>query len=128
MVMRYDQQSISQSGFSSSSDFAVLEVLLHKGALPVNTIGDKVLLTSGSITTAIDRLEKKGFVQRERSASDGRVVLVHLTESGHQLIETAFAKHAENLDQLFSVFDEEERIQFAKLTRKLGQQAAKTVE
>lgn len=60
-VMRYDQQSIGRQGFASLSDFAVLEVLLHKGALPVNTIGEKILLTSGSITTAVQRMEKRGL-------------------------------------------------------------------
>lgn len=108
-VMRYDQASISQSGFSSLTDFAVLEVLLHKGSLPVNTIGEKVLLTSGSITTAVDRLERKALVKREKSELDRRVVLVHLTEAGRDLITGAFEQHAENLDQLFDVFDDEER-------------------
>ena len=119
-VMRYDQASISQSGFSSLTDFAVLEVLLHKGSLPVNTIGEKVLLTSGSITTAVDRLEKTALVKREKSELDRRVVLVHLTEAGRELITEAFEQHAENLDRLFDVFDDEERAQFAKLSRKLG--------
>ena len=63
-VMAYDQESIQRSGFSSLSDFAVLEVLLHKGAQPVNAIGEKVMLTSGSITTAVQRLEKRGLVRR----------------------------------------------------------------
>jgi len=116
-VMRFDQASIGRAGFGSLSDFAVLEVLLHKGALPVNTIGEKVLLTSGSITTAVDRLEKKSLVKRQKSEFDGRVVLVQLTES--------FAGHAANLDQLFEVFDDEERAQFAKLSRKLGVHAEK---
>src|ERR1700737_1499428 len=44
------------------SDFRVLEVLLHKGPLPVNTIGPKVWLTPGSISVAVDRLVKKGLV------------------------------------------------------------------
>jgi MarR family 2-MHQ and catechol resistance regulon transcriptional repressor len=96
-------------------------VLLHKGSLPVNTIGEKVLLTSGSITTAVQRLEKKGLLRRERSEDDARVVLVHLTEAGHALIVEAFAHHSENLDELFGVFTDEERIQFAGLVRKLGQ-------
>ena len=124
-VMRYDQNSISASGFSSLSDFAVLEVLLHKGSLPVNTIGEKVLLTSGSITTAVQRLEKKGFVRREKSEADARVVLVHLTEEGRELIEAGFVAHAANLDKLFEVLDDEEREQFANLTRKLGTYASK---
>ena len=44
-VMRYDHKSIAAQGFASLSDYAVLEVLLHKGSLPVNAIGEKVLLT-----------------------------------------------------------------------------------
>ena len=121
--MRYDHQSIAAQGFASLSDYAVLEVLLHKGALPVNAIGEKVLLTSGSMTTAVQRLEKKGLVVRERSEGDARVVLVHLTNEGMSLIQEAFAAHAEDLDELFIEFSEDERIQFAGLMRKLGQRS-----
>lgn len=127
-VMRYDHKSIGRQGFASLSDFAVLEVLLHKGALPVNSIGEKVLLTSGSITTAVQRLEKKGLVRRERSEGDARVVLVHLTEVGRELIVDAFAAHAANLDDLFDEFSEEERTQFADLMRKLGKRSQALTE
>lgn len=119
--MRYEDQSIRAQGFASLSDFAVMEVLLHRGALPVNTIGERVLLTSGSITTAVQRLEKKGLVQRERSESDARVVQVHLTEEGREKIQSAFAVHSARLDELFSEFNEDERTQFADLMAKLGQ-------
>src|SRR6185295_20349840 len=54
------------------SDFAVLEALLHKGPLPVNVIGRKVLLTSGSITAAVDRLEAQDLVERRAHARDRR--------------------------------------------------------
>jgi MarR family 2-MHQ and catechol resistance regulon transcriptional repressor len=124
-IMRYDEASIRKAGFGSLSDFAVLEVLLHKRSLPVNMIGEKVLLTSGSITTAVQRLEKKGYVRREKSELDGRVVLVHLTDSGRELIAQAFEAHAAKLDQLFEVFDENERAKFADLTRKIGVYAEK---
>ena len=123
--MRYDHQSIAAQGFASLSDYAVLEVLLHKGSLPVNAIGEKVLLTSGSMTTAVQRLEKKGLVVRERSEGDARVVLVHLTNEGMSLIQEAFTAHAEDLDELFIEFSEDERIQFASLMRKLGQRSQK---
>jgi MarR family 2-MHQ and catechol resistance regulon transcriptional repressor len=123
--MRYDHQSIAAQGFATLSDYAVLEVLLHKGALPVNAIGEKVLLTSGSMTTAVQRLEKKGLVIRERSEGDARVVLVHLTNEGMNLIQEAFTAHAEDLDKLFIEFSEDERIQFAGLMRKLGQHSQK---
>jgi len=124
-VMRYDEASIRRAGFRSLSDFAVLEVLLHMGSLPVNAIGEKVLLTSGSITTAVDRLENKALVKREKRELDRRVVLVHLTDAGREHITEAFAAHAEDLDQLFDVFNDEERAQFAKLARKLGVHAGK---
>ena len=101
----------------------VLEVLVRKGAQPVNAIGEKVLLTSGSITTAVQRLEKKGLVRRERSAEDARVVLVQLTEDGRNLTDTSFEAHSTNLDQLFDTLDETEREQFAALMRKVGQRA-----
>ena len=119
-VMRYDHQSIAAQGFATLSDYAVLEVLLHKGALPVNAIGEKVLLTSGSMTTAVQRLEKKGLVCRERSESDARVVLVNLTIKGMNLIQEAFTAHAEDLDELFIEFSDDERVQFVALMRKLG--------
>ena len=122
-VMRYEQQGIARQGFASLSDYAVLEVLLHKGSLPVNGIGEKVLLTSGSITTAVQRLEKKGLVRRERSQGDARVVLVHLSDEGRQLIEKAFVAHTAKLDELFMEFTDDERAQFADMMGKLGLRA-----
>src|SRR5882672_3497682 len=61
------------------SDFAVLEVLLHKGPQSVGEIGRRVDLTSGSITTAIDRLERRRLVTRAADARDRRARVVHLT-------------------------------------------------
>src|SRR3954453_17471378 len=61
------------------SDFAVLEMLLHKGPQPVNEIGRRIELTSGAITTAVDRLETRGLVTREAHASDRRARIVRLT-------------------------------------------------
>jgi MarR family 2-MHQ and catechol resistance regulon transcriptional repressor len=54
---------IAETGISDT-DFRVLEVLLHKGPLPVNTVGPKVHLTPGSISVAVDRLLEKGLVSR----------------------------------------------------------------
>src|SRR6266699_6438263 len=64
------------------SDFAVLEMLLHKGPQPVNEIGRRVELTSGAITTAVDRLESRGLVTREAHPSDRRARIVRLTPPG----------------------------------------------
>src|SRR5580693_10516638 len=82
-------RSVSALGLGSS-DFAVLEVLLHKGSQPVNVIGKKVLLTSGSITAAVDRLESRKLVRRTANLTDGRGRIVQLTKAGRRLIERAF--------------------------------------
>src|SRR5438309_8232403 len=80
------------------SDFGVLEVLLHKGPQSVSEIGRRVDLTSGSITTAIDRLEQRGLVARAAHASDRRARVVHLTPTGKTRITPVFATHKEAMD------------------------------
>src|SRR5271157_4189490 len=85
--------SIRQTGWCDS-DFRVLEVLLHKGPLPVNTIGPMVDLTPGSISVAVERLVAKGLVSRVESTQDRRVRMVTLTSRGKDLIVPAFRKHA----------------------------------
>ena len=102
------------------TDFAVLEMLLHKGPLPVNTIGKKVLLTSGSITTAVDRLAKEKLVRRVPSPTDGRAVLVELTVEGKKTISMIFEEHARSLDRIASVLDPEEKAVLATLLKKWG--------
>ncbi|MFZ4777672.1 MAG: MarR family winged helix-turn-helix transcriptional regulator [Terrimicrobiaceae bacterium] len=98
-VEAWDRGSIERTGLCFS-DFATLEICLHKGPTPVNAIGKKVLLTSGSITSAVDRLEKKGLVMRERNPKDARSVLVRLTAAGKKLISDAYDAHARRLDEV----------------------------
>ena len=117
------QQSIADTGLCTS-DFAILETLLHKGPLPVNTIGRKVLLSTGSITTAVDRLETRGLVARKEDPGDRRVRLVQLTAAGRKLIGPAFEQHAEDLETIVSVLTREERATLVALLRKLGRSAA----
>jgi MarR family 2-MHQ and catechol resistance regulon transcriptional repressor len=106
------------------SDFAILEALLHKGPMPVNSIGQKILLTSGSITTAVDRLAKRGLVKRMDDANDRRIRHVHLTPAGKKLIETAFAKHTQDMDYAVSVLSKKELDIAIPLLKKLGKGAA----
>src|SRR6266576_3513134 len=90
-LTRYATAGIEDTGLGDS-DFRVLEVLLHKGPLPVNTIGPIVDLTAGSISIAVDRLVEKGLVSRVESAEDRRVRIVALTPRGKALIDSAFRK------------------------------------
>src|SRR5437879_5524084 len=108
------------------SDFAVLEALLHKGPLPVNEIGKKVLLTSGSITIAVDRLETKGFVERRAHSTDRRARIVHLTKAGRKVITRAYADHAADMERLASAsLTREERQMLIRLLKKIGYEAAR---
>lgn len=107
------------------SDFAVLEALLHKGPLPVNAIGKRVLLTSGSITTAVDRLESQGLVERRDHASDRRARVVHLTSAGHDLISKAFIEHERDMETAVSALDSQEREVAVRILKKLGLGAEK---
>jgi MarR family 2-MHQ and catechol resistance regulon transcriptional repressor len=101
------------------SDFRVLEVLLYKGPLPVNTIGPKVWLTPGSISVAVDRLEKKALVKR-KNTDDRRVRLVELTAKGRALVTKTFRKHAIAMEEAASVLSKEERLILLRLLKKLG--------
>src|SRR5258705_10195981 len=91
-IAKFTTAGILESGLGDS-DFRVLEVLLHKGPLPVNVIGPKVFLTPGSISTAVDRLFSKGLVSRDENPEDRRIRLVALTETGKALISTVYRKH-----------------------------------
>lgn len=121
-IEKADRASIADSGLNIS-DFTVMEVLLHRGPLPINAIGEKVLLTSGSMTAAINRLGKKGFVTRIKDPSDGRCFHVHLTKVGRKVIQKAYAKHENNLEKIAAVLTVEERGELVRLLKKIGYQA-----
>jgi MarR family 2-MHQ and catechol resistance regulon transcriptional repressor len=106
------------------SDFRVLEVLLHKGPLPVNTIGPKVFLTAGSISTAVERLYARGLVSRVDSKADRRVRVVDLTPKGRRLINRIFAAHAKNMEDVAGVLTDAERVELVEALKKLGKNAA----
>jgi len=124
----YAEKSISKLEMCAS-DFAVLEALLHKGPLPVNEIGKKVMLTSGSITVAVDRLEAKGLVERRAHSTDRRAKIVHLTREGRKLITPAYADHAADLERLASAsLTRAERETLIRLLKKIGYEAAGALE
>jgi MarR family transcriptional regulator, 2-MHQ and catechol-resistance regulon repressor len=122
-VNGYAASSFQSHGLGDS-DFRVLEALLHKGALPVNTIGPKVFLTPGSISTAVDRLYEKGLVTRTESGTDRRVRVVDLTPKGRDLISTMFSVHAKDMEKLAEILTPTERVQLVNALKRLGKHAA----
>ena len=117
------EESIRKVGLCLT-DFAALEALLHKGPLTISEIQDKVLLASGSMTAAVDRLEKLGLVVRKASPSDRRARVVELTPPGKRLATSCFEQHAKDLEALMSTFSEKEKKQAYRSLKKLGLLAA----
>ncbi len=126
-LTRYAAAGIEETGLGLS-DFGVLEVLLNKGPLPVNTIGPIVDLTPGSISTAVDRLFAKGLVTRVESTEDRRVRIIALTPRGKDLIVPAFRRHSGQMKKVFSELSPEELHSLEVALKKLGKRAAALME
>lgn len=122
MIEAHSTRSIDGLGMCLS-DFGVLEALLHKGPLTVKELGAKVLLTSGSMTAAIDRLISRGFVEREEDAKDRRVRVVRLTAMGRAMIRDAFEDHKVAMEQAVAGLNIGDRAVLIDLLRRLGQSA-----
>ena len=117
------ERSITNTGLCLT-DFAALEALLHKGPLTITQIQEKVLLASGSMTAAIDRLERLGLVVRKSTKSDRHARVVHLTLEGRRVAAERFSQHAKDLEELMSVLSPAERNQIYTSLKKLGLHAA----
>jgi MarR family transcriptional regulator, 2-MHQ and catechol-resistance regulon repressor len=126
-ISRYALADLENSGLGDS-DFRVLEVLLHKGPLPVNVIGPKVNLTPGSISVAVDRLLAKGLVSRAESTTDRRVRMVALTPRGKAVIKPIFQKHVATMEKVFAGLSCEEMRQFEQQLKRIGRQAESLFE
>ena len=113
------EQSIANTGLCLT-DFVALEALLHKGPLTISEIQDKVRLASGSMTAAVDRLERLGLVVRTSSPSDRRARVAELTVKGKRLATSCFERHAKDLEALMSVLSEREMEQLYGSLKKLG--------
>lgn len=119
-VLHEETNRLITSKGLNPTEFAVLELLYHKGKQPIQKIGEKILMRSGSMTYVINKLETNGYLQREANSTDKRVTYVEVTEQGRQLMDSLFPGHAENIGNLMSVLSSEEQQQAIGLLQKLG--------
>ena len=117
------ERSIAEAGLGLS-DFAALEALLHKGPLTITEIQAKVPLATGSMTAAVDRLDRKGLVSRRDDPSDRRAKILELTPEGKRVVEAAFERHAMELEGAMAILNGAEKRQLYGLLKKLGLFAA----
>lgn len=118
-VRKKEQRTIKEGGLTVSQ-FAVLEMLYHKGDLKICEILEKALATGGNMTVVIDNLAKEDLVRRCVDPKDRRVNLISITEKGRQLIGDIFPKHVENINEIFSVLTTEEKNNLISLLKKLS--------
>ena len=102
------------------TEFGVLELLYHRGRQPIQKIGQKILLRSGSMTYVVNKLEERGLLTRVLCEEDKRVTYISITEKGVSLIESIFPKHAENIESLMSGLSAKEQDIAIDVVRKLG--------
>lgn len=105
------------------AEFMMLEVLLHKGALPISVIGQKILRTNASMTSVVDRLEARRLVRRKPSLEDRRVSLIELTAAGRKLIQVVFEEHEAQMESLMAGLTQGERGAMYAGLKKLGLEA-----
>ncbi|WP_279306767.1 MarR family winged helix-turn-helix transcriptional regulator [Paenibacillus auburnensis] len=104
----------------ASAEFMVLEVLYHRTRIPLQQIGEKILVTSGSITYNIDKLEKRGLLKRVPCDEDRRVTYAEITEAGRELFDDIFPRHVASIHALMGGLNQEEKDQAIGLLKKLG--------
>ena len=113
-----ERQSLKKVGLGRS-EYAILNALVEEGKKPVNTLAEMIVLTSGSATTAVDRLARKEWVTRETDKKDRRIVHVKLTRSGRTIARRAQKLFDQYLDTTFEDLSEKEQKQLLKLLEKV---------
>ncbi|HYV74365.1 MAG TPA: MarR family transcriptional regulator [Candidatus Binatia bacterium] len=114
-------RNLGDSGLTLTQ-FAVLEALYHLGAMSLSEMAAKVLTTGGNLTMVAGNLERDELVERQRSPSDARVQVLHLSPKGKALMRRIFPLHAAAIAEFMSVLAGAEQEALGELCRKLGQQ------
>lgn len=104
----------------SSMQFAVLEVLYHKGDLRICEIIEKILSTGGNMTVVINNLVKEGMVEKYVDPNDSRSSIIHITDKGKEKIEEIFPEHLIDLEIFFDKLDEDEKHNLINILKKLS--------
>ncbi|MFZ3590380.1 MarR family winged helix-turn-helix transcriptional regulator [Bacillus sp. DJP31] len=118
-LIEYAKQDIKRYKLNPT-EFAVLELLYNKGPQPLQKIGDRILLASGSITYVVDKLEQKGFLNRKPCSRDRRITYAEISLKGIELMESIFPKHAEAIKKLMSGLSEKEMELTKETLKRLG--------
>lgn len=101
------------------TEFSVLEVLYQKGKQTIQQIGHCILISSGSMTYVIDKLEKRGLLSRNACPDDRRVIHVTLTDEGYELMNEIMPKYHEFVYDMFEGLNSNEAETLVELLKKV---------
>lgn len=113
---------LAEAGLAMT-EFAVLEVLYHKGPLRLGEIRDRILVTGASTTYVVKKLEERGLMRRRPSAEDSRVVFGELTARGRSLIAEVFPEHVKRLQEATAALTTSQKREVSRLLRALSRPA-----
>ncbi|NHZ90668.1 MarR family transcriptional regulator [Massilia sp. CCM 8733] len=117
---RFSGESVRQCGLTHAQ-FDIIATLGNTQGMTYKELGEKTLITKGTLTGVIDRLEQKGLVERERSCDDKRSFYVRLTANGEAAFRDVFPKVIEHGRQLFSSLSDSDFDDIDASLRKLKQ-------
>jgi len=106
------------------TEFAVLELLYHKGKQPIQVLGQKILLSSSSISYVVDKLEKKELIIRNQCENDKRVYYAQLTQQGESLLDKIFPKHEKVIEDIFKDIDNQTKEILIEKLKEIGKHAS----
>jgi MarR family 2-MHQ and catechol resistance regulon transcriptional repressor len=102
------------------AEFGALEALYHKGPLLVGDLQKRILVSSGGATYVVDRLQRRGLVERRDAPGDRRARVAVLTPEGEELVSQIFPEHAEVIEQAFVAVPSGERGSLRERLKALG--------
>jgi DNA-binding MarR family transcriptional regulator len=127
---RYDQAVADATGINRT-DMRCLDVIEREGPVPAGRLAEETGLTTGAITTALDRLERAGHARRVRDPNDRRRVLVELTPEARQNTGRFYGEHAALAERLYKRYTEDQLallLEFVRGSREFNERQAAKLE
>ena len=122
-ILQIEKNAMNNTEFKdlSITEIHTIEAIGKEGNRTMGEIANDLRITVGTLITAINRLIKKGYVERKRIEEDRRVVVVYLTESGKKVFDEHTLFHKEMIDEVAKNFEDYELKVLTKALSKVSE-------